>query len=91
METAIDKATAKGTAKGMAEGMAKGMAEGIAKGMTKGIAKGIAKGKADAMTIVVRNMLEKNKSIKEIVELTGLTDTQIKALKKCRGNKRAKS
>ena len=57
-------------------GMEKGRAEGMAEGMVKGMAKGIAKGKAE----VARNLLAIGMSWPQIVQLTGLTEDQLKQL-----------
>ena len=57
-------------------GMEKGRAEGMAEGMAKGMAKGIAKGKAE----VARNLLAIGMSWPQIVQLTGLTEDQLKQL-----------
>ena len=42
--------------------------------------KGVEKGRAEGLVQVARKMLEKKKEIAEIVEFTGLTEEQIRAL-----------
>ena len=57
-------------------GMEKGRAEGMAEGMVKGIAKGeLSKGLE-----VARNLLAMGMSWPQIVQLTGLTEDQLKQL-----------
>ena len=54
----------------------RGMEKGRAEGMAEGMAKGMAKGKAE----VARNMLAIGMSWPQIVQLTGLTEDQLKQL-----------
>ena len=79
------KGIADGMAKGMAEGMAKGMAEGKAEGKAEGMAEGKAEGKAEGITEgkteVAKAMLEIGMPIGQILQLTGLTEKQVKALR----------
>ena len=42
--------------------------------------KGVEKGRAEGLVQVARKMLEKKKEMAEIVEFTGLTEEQIRAL-----------
>ena len=63
-------------AEGLAEGEAKGKAEGLAEGQAKGKAEGLAEGKTEIAT----NLLKKDYSIEEIVEITGLTKEEIEKL-----------
>ena len=57
-------------------GMEKGRAEGMAEGMVKGIAKGeLSKGLE-----VARNLLAIGMSWSQIVQVTGLTEEQLKQL-----------
>jgi predicted transposase/invertase (TIGR01784 family) len=67
----------KGIAKGMAEGIAKGIAEGMAKGIAEGMAKGMAEGSMDRQKRIAIKMKEKGYSPDEIVELIGLSITEI--------------
>ena len=61
-------------------GMEKGRAEGMAEGMVKGMAKGIAKGELSKGLEVARNLLAIGMSWPQIVQLTGLTEDQLKQL-----------
>ena len=54
----------------------RGMEKGRAEGMAEGMAKGMAKGKAE----VARNLLAIGMSWPQIVQLTGLTEDQLKQL-----------
>ena len=66
--TAEQKARAEGRAEGVAEGMAKGKAEGKAEGRKEGLFE------------VAKKMLSKGVSVSDVVDLTGLTETEIEAL-----------
>ena len=61
-----------GKAEGLAEGKAEGLAEGEARGIEKGVKKGIEQ--------IVINMLKANKSVDEIILLTGLPQHAIEQL-----------
>ena len=67
----------KGFEAGYADGEAKGLADGTAKGMAKGMAEGITEGKAE----VAKAMLEIGMPIGQILQLTGFTEEQVKALR----------
>ena len=58
-----------------------GLAEGEAKGKAEGLAEGQAKGKAEGKTEIATNLLKKDYSIEEIVEITGLTKEEIEKLR----------
>ena len=53
------------------------LAEGLAEGEAKGKAEGLAEGKTEIAT----NLLKKDYSIEEIVEITGLTKEEIEKLR----------
>ena len=53
-------------------------AEGLAEGKAEGLAEGKAEGKAEAQREMTINLLKKNIPIKTIVEVTGLTEEEIK-------------
>ena len=76
---------ADGEAKGIADGMAKGMADGLAKGKAEGMAEGKAEGKAEGLVEgrleVAKALLEIGMPIGQILQLTGLTEKQVKALR----------
>ena len=69
-----------GEEKGMAKGMAKGIAKGMAKGMAKGIAKGRAEGELSKGLTVARNLLAMGMSWSQIMQITGLTEEELKPL-----------
>jgi hypothetical protein len=70
---------------GMEQGLQKGMEKGIEKGMQKGIeegmAKGLREGALEEKRKVALKMLTLHKPVQEIVEISGLTETEIFALK----------
>lgn len=49
--------------------------------MAEGLAEGQAKGKAEGKTEIATNLLKKDYSIEEIVEITGLTKEEIEKLR----------
>ena len=61
-------------------GMAKGMAKGRAKGRAEGLAEGLAKGELSKGLEVARNLLSMGMSWSQIVQVTGLTEEQLKQL-----------
>ena len=61
---------------GIEQGLEKGFPEGIEQGIEKGIEKGLEIGLRDT----ARKMKEKGFTIGEIVELTGLTESQIREI-----------
>ena len=67
--------------KGFEAGYADGEAKGIADGMAKGKAEGMAEGKAEGKAEVAKAMLEIGMPIGQILQLTGLTEKQVKALR----------
>ena len=67
--------------KGEAKGLAKGKAEGRAEGLAEGEAKGLAKGELQAKQAIALNMINRNMDDASIIELSGLTSTEFKALK----------
>ena len=66
------------------EGEEKGIAKGMAKGMAKGIAKGRAEGRAEGELskglTVARNLLAIGMSWSQIMQITGLTEEELKPL-----------
>ena len=58
-----------------------GKKEGIEEGIEKGIEKGIELGKLQGIKKVVKSMLDKNMDIKDIVDITGLSEEEILSLK----------
>jgi len=60
-------------AEGKAEGMAEGRAVGMAEGRAVGMAEGRAEGKAEEDAKIIRNMLDKGYTPKQIEEITGIS------------------
>ena len=65
---------------GMAKGIAKGMAKGMAKGIAKGMAKGRAEGELSKGLEIARNLLVMGMSWPQIMQITGLTEEELKPL-----------
>ena len=65
---------------GMAKGIAKGMAKGMAKGIAKGMAKGRAEGELSKGLEIARNLLAMGMSWSQIMQITGLTEEELKPL-----------
>ena len=65
---------------GMEKGMEKGMEEGMAKGMEKGMAKGEEVGKSQRSIEIAKNMLAKGMDAAMVMEITGLTESQMQQL-----------
>ena len=72
---------AAGFAKGKTEGHAEGFAEGKAEGHAEGRAEGLSEGERNKARETALKMLAKNKPLEEIIEFTGLTESEIHALK----------
>ena len=70
-----------GHAAGFAEGKTEGHAEGFAEGKTEGHAEGLSEGERNKAREMALKMLAKNKPLEEIIEFTGLTESEIHALK----------
>ena len=58
----------------------RGMAKGMAKGRAEGLAEGLAKGELSKGLEVARNLLSMGMSWSQIVQVTGLTEEQLKQL-----------
>ena len=69
-----------GEEKGIAKGIAKGMAKGMAKGIAKGMAKGRAEGELSKGLEIARNLLAMGMSWPQIMQITGLTEEELKPL-----------
>ena len=65
---------------GMAKGIKQGMEEGMAKGMEKGMAKGEEVGKSQRSIEIAKNMLAKGMDAATVMEITGLTESQMQQL-----------
>ena len=72
------KGLKEGMQKGMQEGMQKGMQEGMQKGMQKGIKEGIEKNRRETC----KKLLAMNMPIKDIVQITELSEQEIEKLRK---------
>ena len=62
------------------QGMAKGMEKGMAKGMEEGMAKGEEVGKSQRSIEIAKNMLAKGMDAAMVMEITGLTESQMQQL-----------
>ena len=77
IKNSIDTAKREGMEKGLAEGMEKGLAEG----MEKGLAEGMEKGMSQRSLEIARTMLAKGMDAATVMEITGLSERQLKQLK----------
>ena len=69
-----------GMKEGLEQGMKKGMEIGMQQGMQQGMEKGMEKGMAKATLDFARSMKQRNYPVKDIMELTGLSATDIDTL-----------
>ena len=85
IKNSIDTAKREGKEEGLAEGMEKGLAEGMEKGlaeeMEKGLAEGMEKGMSQRSLEIARTMLAKGMDAATVMEITGLSERQLKQLK----------
>ena len=65
---------------GLQKGMEKGLKQGMEKGMQQGLQKGLEKGLEKAAREIAKKLKARNRPISEIVEDTGLSEEEIKAL-----------
>ena len=77
IKNSIDTAKREGKEEGLAEGMEKGLAEG----MEKGLAEGMEKGMSQRSLEIARKMLAKGMDAATVMEITGLSERQLKQLK----------
>ena len=77
----IEYAKEEGKKEGIEEGIEKGIEKGIELGKQEGIEKGIELGKLQGIKKVVKSMLDKNMDIKNIIDITGLSEEEILSLK----------
>ena len=73
IKNSIDTAKREGKEEGLAEGMEKGLAEGMKKGMEKGMNKRSLE--------IARKMLANGMDAATVMEITGLSESQLKQLK----------
>ena len=76
-----EEGLAEGMEKGLAEGMEKGLAEGMEKGLAEGMEKGMEKGMSQRSLEIARTMLAKGMDAATVMEITGLSERQLKQLK----------
>ena len=73
-----------GKAQGLEEGKAQGLQEGKAQGLQEGKAQGLQEGKAQGMQQskieIAKKMLSKGMSLDLVLEMTGLSEEEIKTL-----------
>ena len=81
----MKKGLAEGMKKGLAEGMEKGLAEGMKKGLAEGVEKGLAEGMEKGMNKrsleIARKMLANGMDAATVMEITGLSESQLQQLK----------
>ena len=63
------------------EGLAEGMEKGLAEGMEKGLAEGMEKGMNQRSLEIARTMLAKGIDAAMVMEITGLSESQLQQLK----------
>ena len=80
MEKGMQQGLQKGMEKGMQQGLQKGMEKGLQQGLQKGMEKGLEKGLEKAAREIAKKLKARNRPISEIVEDTGLSEEEIKAL-----------
>ena len=80
-----EEGLAEGREKGLAEGMEKGLAEGMKKGLAEGVEKGLAEGMEKGMNKrsleIARKMLANGMDAATVMEITGLSESQLQQLK----------
>ncbi len=78
----LDSAEERGMKKGMQQGMEQGMQQGIEQGVQQGMEKGREEGIQQGMRQTALRMLKKDLDPAQISEWTGLSEEEVKALKK---------
>ena len=81
IKNSIDTAKREGKEEGLAEGMEKGLAEGMEKGLVKGLAEGMEKGMNKRSLEIARKMLTNGMDAAMVMEITGLSESQLQQLK----------
>ena len=77
IKNSIDTAKREGKEEGLAEGMEKGLAEGIEKGLAEGMEKGMEKRSLE----IARKMLANGMDAATVMEITGMSESQLQQLK----------
>ena len=65
----------------MEKGLAEGMEKGLAEGMEKGLAEGMEKGMSQRSLEIAMKMLAKGMDVATVMEITGLSKSQLLQLK----------
>ena len=85
IKNSIDTAKREGKEEGLAEGREKGLAEGMKKGLAEGVEKGLAEGLEKGMNKrsleIARKMLANGMDAATVMEITGLSESQLQQLK----------
>ena len=85
IKNSIDTAKREGKEEGLAEGREKGLAEGMEKGLAEGMKKGLAEGMEKGMNKrsleIARKMLANGMDAATVMEITGLSESQLQQLK----------
>ena len=81
IKNSIDTAKREGKEEGLAEGMEKGLAEGMEKGLAEGMKKGMEKGMNKRSLEIARKMLANGMDAATVMEITGLSESQLQRLK----------
>ena len=85
IKNSIDTAKREGKEEGLAEVMEKGLAEGMKKGLAEGVEKGLAEGMEKGMNKrsleIARKMLANGMDAATVMEITGLSESQLQQLK----------
>ena len=77
IKNSIDTAKREGKEEGLAEGMEKGLAEGMEKGLAEGMEKGLAEGMEKRSLEIARKMLANGMDAATVMEITGLSESQL--------------
>ena len=77
IKNSIDTAKREGKEEGLAEGREKGLAEGMEKGLAEGMEKGMNKRNLE----IARKMLANGMDAATVMEITGLSESQLQQLK----------
>lgn len=84
LDALVDEEKAKSLKEGIEAGKAQGLQEGKAQGLQEGKAQGLQEGKAQGMQQskieIAKKMLSKGMSLDLVVEMTGLSEEEIKTL-----------
>ena len=76
----ISQGIEQGLEQGIAQGIEQGLEQGIAQGIEQGLEQGIEQGEKKKQIEIAKNMLQKNMSINDIIEITGLTKEEIEQI-----------